>query len=73
MYTRPRSILVDINNGEDTYTVTLSDDWNPQTITLLDKGKPVNSIKLTLQEAYPGTTDSSCYIQSIQLIDPASK
>ncbi len=73
MYTRPRSILVDINNGEDTYTVTLSDDWNPQTITLLDKGKPVNSIKLTLQETYPGTTDSSCYIQSIQLIDPVSK
>ena len=73
MYTRPRTLLVDINNGEDSYTVTLSDDWNPQTIILLDKGKPVNSIKLTLQEAYPGTTDSSCYIQSIQLIDPASK
>lgn len=72
LHPRPSRIRVDINNGEKVYAVKLRDDWQPQAIYLLDTGKPVRSVLLTLEQAYTGSADGACYVQSIEWVDPAS-
>lgn len=71
MHARPSRVRVDVNEGEKVYTVHLRDDWQPQLLTLLDTGSPVKSIRLTLEQAYTGTGGQECYLQSIELVDPA--
>lgn len=72
LHPRPSRVRVDINEGEKVYAVKLRDDWQPQAIYLLDSGKPVRSVRLTLEQAYTGSADGACYLQSIEWVDPAN-
>lgn len=72
LHPRPSRVRVDINNGEKVYAVKLRDDWQPQAIYLLDTGQPVRSVLLTLEQAYTGSADGACYLQSIEWVDPAN-
>ncbi len=71
LHARPSRVRVDINDGEKVYAVKLRDDWQPQIINLLDTGSPVRSVLLTIEQAYAAGAGNSCYLQSIEWVDPA--
>ncbi len=55
LHNRPKKIVVSINN-EYFFSATLRDDWQVQYILIPSYHKPINTMKITIDEVYPGAS-----------------
>ena len=66
LYSRPKSLIIILNDGQYEFKATLRDDWNEQFINVPGFTKPVQSIQVILDKVVRGAgKDDTSYMSGI--------